>query len=102
MNENPTELLRFLRVEGILPALLVLAAAWVAAGFLTRSFARLSERFPDRRLLLSQSKAILRLVVFAIGIGAAVGLLFRLSDEALLALGGTGGAGDGGGSPPVF
>ncbi len=89
MNENPTELLRFLRVEGILPALLVLAAAWVAATFLTRSFARLSERFPDRRLLLSQSKAILRLVVFAIGIGAAVGLLFRLSDEALLALGGT-------------
>jgi len=89
MNENPTELLQFLRVDGIVPALLVLVAAWALAGFLTRTFGRLSGRFPDRRLLLNQSKAILRLVVFAIGIGAAVSLLFRLSNEALLALGGT-------------
>lgn len=89
MTDNPTDLIQFLRIDGIVPAILVLVAAWLGAGFLTRTFGNLSERFPDRRLLLSQSKAILRLVVFGIGIGVAVGLLFRLSNEALLALGGT-------------
>ncbi|MCB9612135.1 MAG: mechanosensitive ion channel [Sandaracinus sp.] len=87
--DDPTQLLRFLRAEGVVPAVLVLVATWLMAGGTSRVFGRMTERFPDRRLVLQQTKAILRLLLFVAGIASAVGLLFRLSDEAMLGLGGT-------------
>ncbi|MCB9603206.1 MAG: mechanosensitive ion channel [Sandaracinus sp.] len=87
--DDPTQLLRFLRAEGFVPAALVLVATWLMAGGTSRVFGRMTERFPDRRLVLQQTKAILRLLLFVAGIATAVGLLFRLSDEAMLGLGGT-------------
>ena len=87
--DEPTQILQFLRPEGVLPAVLILFVTWIAAGILTRTFEKLGERFVDRRLLISQSKAILRLFVFLIGVVVAASMLFRFSNEALLALGGT-------------
>ncbi|MEM9071890.1 MAG: mechanosensitive ion channel domain-containing protein [Myxococcota bacterium] len=87
--ETSTDLLQFFRPEGVLPAALVLGLVWLVAYGISRLFTQLSERFVDRRLLLQQLKAVLRLVTFVVGFALALSLLFRLSDEALLALGGT-------------
>ena len=86
---DPTSLFEFLRPGGILPALLVLALTYVAASFVARLLGNLGERFADRRLVLQQTKAVLRLVVFFVGILIAASFLFSFSSEALLALGGT-------------
>lgn len=87
--ENTTDILQFLRPQGILPAFFVLFATWIGAGIVTRTFAKLGDRFHDRRLLIQQAKAILRLFVFLGGVAMAASMLFRFSNEALLALGGT-------------
>ena len=86
---DPTSLFEFLRPGGIFPALLVLAVSYVAASFVGRLLGNLGERFADRRLVLQQTKAVLRLVVFFVGILIAASFLFSFSSEALLALGGT-------------
>lgn len=82
-------ILQFVRPGGALPALLVLAVAWFAARIVSNVFERLGARFTEHRLTLHQIKAILRLVLYLAAIGAALGLVFQLSDQALLALGGT-------------
>lgn len=89
MEGESAELLQFIRIEGIVPAIALLGIAALVSSFVSRSFENLSERFVDRRLALQQTKSILRLLIFVIGFGAAAASLFRLSSEALLALGGT-------------
>jgi small-conductance mechanosensitive channel len=87
--EESTELLQFIRAEGLVPAIGLLGLAWLVAGGVSRAFTNLSERFVDRRLALQQAKSILRLLVFVLGFAAAAASLFRLSSEAILALSGT-------------
>ena len=86
---GPAALFEFLRPGGILPALLVLTAAYAVSAFVARVLSNMGERFADRRLVLHQIKAVLRLVVFFVGILIAASFLFSFSSEALLALGGT-------------
>lgn len=88
MEESP-QVLEFLRPQGIVPALLVLAGAWVIARLLTMGLERVSKQWVDQRLALHQAGAILRLVVYLAGLAGAVSLVIELSQQALLAIGGT-------------
>lgn len=87
--DDPTKLFEFFRPEGIVSALITLLLTWSAGQLLSRAFGSLGDRFPNRRLLFQQVKSILRLVVFVGGTLLAITFLFRLSQEALIALGGT-------------
>jgi small-conductance mechanosensitive channel len=86
--ENVGNILQFVRPEGILPAAFVLLATWALARLVAGAFERLGARFSQHRLTLHQAKAIARLVLYLAGLAAAIPLMFQLSDEALLALGG--------------
>ena len=82
-------ILQFFRPQGLLPAAIVLGVAWFLARLTEGAFERAGTRFTEYRLTLHQTKAILRLMLWLGGLAAAVSLVFQLSDEALLALGGT-------------
>ncbi len=86
--EDVSNILQFLRPEGFLPAALVLLLTYVLARVVEGFFERLGTRFASYRITLHQTKAILRLVLYLGGLGAATSLVFQLSQEALLALGG--------------
>lgn len=86
--EETQNILQFLRPEGFIPAAMVLLITWVVARFLAGFFDRMGSRFQGYRITLQQTKAILRLLLYLGGLGAATSLVFQLSSEALLALGG--------------
>jgi small-conductance mechanosensitive channel len=88
MNEG-INFLNFVRVGGILPAILILAGAWIAAWTVGRFLARLGARFTDRRLLIQQVSTIMQLLLYLTGVLIASMLAFRFSREMLLAIGGT-------------
>jgi len=69
-------------------ALIVLAAA-VAAALVKELAKRLGERFANRRLVLQQTGALLRFVLFLFGVTAAALTLFTHERELLLTIGGT-------------
>lgn len=87
--ENAPTIIDFIRVAGLLPALLVLVGTWMSAALVGRFMARLGQRFTDKRLLLEQAATLLRFFFYLGGIAAALLLSFNLSDQAMLALGGT-------------
>jgi len=86
--EEATNILQFLRPSGFLPAVLVLGIVYGLARLTEAAFDRLGARFQAQRIGLHQTKAIIRLVLYLGGFAGAVGLIFQLSNEALLALGG--------------
>ena len=86
--EDPS-ILQFFRPQGLFPAVVVLGVAWFLARLTEGAFERAGTRFTEYRLTLNQTKAIIRLVLWLGGMAAAISLVFQLSDEALLALGGT-------------
>jgi small-conductance mechanosensitive channel len=87
--EDAVQIFSFIRVGGLLPAALILAATWilvrVVAGFLDR----LGGRFTEKRLLIQQIATMASFVAYFTGLFLAILLAFRLSDQMLLALGGT-------------
>ena len=85
--EDPS-ILQFFRPQGLFPAVVVLGVAWFLARLTEGAFERAGTRFTEYRLTLNQTKAIIRLVLWLGGMAAAISLVFQLSDEALLALGG--------------
>lgn len=82
-------LLRFVRMGGLLSSALLLAGAFVVAQLLSGFLNRLGNRFTDRRLVLHQTATFVRFFLLLGAIGTSVLLSFDLSDQALLALGGT-------------
>lgn len=86
--EDVGNILQFFRPEGLIPAAFVLLFTWAMARLFGAGFDRLSKRFVERRLTLHQGKSIVRLLLYLGGVAAAVPLIFQLSDEAMLALGG--------------
>ncbi len=84
-----TNLFELLSYSGLLTSLVVLACAWFVVQVVTRFLERLGERFTDRRLLIKQIGTLLRFALYAGAISAAVLLSFNLTDQMLLALGGT-------------
>lgn len=87
--EETVRILSFIRVGGLLPGAIVLIVTWVVAHFVSSSTERLGRRFTERRLILQQVGTITRFLVYFSGIGIASMLAFRLSQEMLIAVGGT-------------
>lgn len=88
MNDS-INIVQFIRVGGIVPALMVLALTWMASSVMTRFTDRLGRRYAERRLLLQQITTIVRFMISFAGIAVATMLVFQLSDQMLLAIGGT-------------
>jgi small-conductance mechanosensitive channel len=87
--EDSTQIINFIRVGGLLPAALVLVVTWLVVRVIAGTLDRVGDRFADRRLVLQQVATVLRFGAYFLGISAAVMFAFRLSEQALLALGGT-------------
>lgn len=87
--EQPAEILEFFRPSGIPWALLGLTLTIVAARFATASLGGLGERFPDRRLAISQFASFMRFGIYLVGGLITLAFVVHLTSEVLLALGGT-------------
>ena len=87
--DGSVNIVEFVRVGGIVPALVVLVLTWMVTRTLSRFTERLGQRFAERRMVLQQANTVLRFLVSFAGIAAAVGLVFQLSEQMLLAIGGT-------------
>lgn len=87
--EDGAQILKFLRPGGIPTVLLILASTWFLSSMLRRLVERLGRRFVGRRLLLQQVGTLARFALYIGAAGACVPLIFTLSSEMVLALGGT-------------
>lgn len=88
MDQN-LNIVEFIRVGGIIPALFVLFVTWMISATITRFTDRMGSRFTERRLMLHQANTVMRFIISFAGIAGAVVLVFRLSEQMLLAIGGT-------------
>lgn len=87
--EGTTKIYEFLRVGGLLTGLLVIAGAWFLNQILSGFFNRLGNRFTEKRLRIQQIGTFIRFTLYIVSIVVAVFLSFKLSNELILALGGT-------------
>lgn len=79
----------FFKPDGIPYALLMVVVMMALARLVSRQSVVLGERFADRRLVIQQTGAFLRFLVFVLGLTAAFFTLFEVSEQMLLAIGGT-------------
>ncbi|MCI0409393.1 MAG: mechanosensitive ion channel family protein [Acidobacteria bacterium] len=87
---NPqTEVFRFFRPGGVPYALVILLVTFVAARLLTASLSRLGRRFPDKRLPINQAGSFLRFSIYLLGGAGAAASVLIMTQEMLLAVGGT-------------
>ena len=86
--DSAAEIVRFLRPDGLIPALLAIAVAVIALRFISSLAGRFSERFSERRLLAQQVNTILRFTIYCVTIAIVLTSLLALEREALLALSG--------------
>lgn len=86
---DATQILQFIRPGSTPTALIIIAFAWAAVQLLRKVSEQLGARMVDRRLAINQLATILRFVIYIGTIAAIVPIVFVLSDEMLLALGGT-------------
>lgn len=87
--EDATQVLRFIRPGGIATALLIFAVVWFVVQLLRKAGEQLGDRMVDRRLTINQVVTILRFVIYIAGFAAAIPVVFALTNEMLIALGGT-------------
>ncbi len=87
--EESTQIFQFLRPGGILPALLLAFASWLAARTVIGFANGLGRRFTQNRLLLNQAATVIRVIIYSGAAASIVALVFDLSREAWLAAGGT-------------
>lgn len=88
MNDS-INIVHFVRLGGIVPASFVLGLTWLVVAFVSRLTDRLGDRFAERRLMIQQVSTVLRFSLSMGGISSAALFMFQLSDQMLLALGGT-------------
>lgn len=79
----------FIRVGGLMTALVVLAATWAGAHLIPGVFERLGARFTHRRLVLQQVGTFVRFGIYVCGSTAALMLSLNLSPQLVLALSGS-------------
>jgi small-conductance mechanosensitive channel len=79
----------FFKPEGIPYAFVILVIMIALSRLVSRQIASLAERFADRRLVIQQSGSFLLFFVYLLGILAVVFTLFDLTEQMLLAIGGT-------------
>lgn len=87
--EEQNNIIQFVRIGGLLTSLLVIAGAWLVTQLLNDSLRRLGNRFADRRLRIQQSGTVARFLVYAAATIVCILLSFRLTQELMLALGGS-------------
>jgi small-conductance mechanosensitive channel len=79
----------FFKPEGIPYAVGILLVMLALSRLVSRQIQALAERFADRRLVIQQTGSFLLFVVYLLGILAVVFTLFDLTEQMLLAIGGT-------------
>lgn len=87
--DNAAEVLKFIRPGGIPTALLILVVAWFAVQLLHKVGEQLGNRMVDRRLATNQIVTILRFMFYIGAFAAAIPVVFALTNEMMIALGGT-------------
>lgn len=87
--ENTAQVLQFIRPGGIPTALLIFAVGWFVVQVLRRAADQLGDRMVERRLAINQAVTILRFVIYIGTFALAIPVVFSLTKEMLIALGGT-------------
>jgi len=87
--DDAGSVLKFVRPGGIPTALLILAVSWFVVQLFRRAVDRVGNRLVDRRLLIQQTVTILSFIIYIAAFAAIVPVLFTLTDEMMIALGGT-------------
>ncbi len=83
------ELIKFVDPDRIPFALVVITIGLISNRVVMRTLDALGERFTEHRLLFKQFAAIGRFTVIFVAAGIVISTVFRLSDQALLAIGGS-------------
>lgn len=86
---DETSLLRFVRLDGVPVALLAGLLVWFVLRVATQSLDALGDRVPSRRLLFKQISAFTRFTLLIAATAFAISSVFVLSQEVLLAVGGS-------------
>lgn len=87
--DEPASFVEFFRPSGIPTALAVVAAAFLATRFFTRSLDALGERFTERRILFKQLTAVTRFSILLVASLSVASALVNFTRETLFALGGS-------------
>jgi small-conductance mechanosensitive channel len=87
--ESTAQVLQFIRPGGIPTALLIIAVGWFIVQLLRRAGEGLGDRMVERRLAISQAVTIVRFVIYIGSFALAVPVVFSLTKEMMIALGGT-------------
>ena len=83
------DLIKFIDPDAIPYGLVVIISALLLNRLVSSSLDALGERLTERRLQLKNLAAFSRFVVIVLATAAVVGAVFRLSEQALLTIGGT-------------
>ncbi len=86
---EPSQLLRFIHVDRLPFAVVVLVTGVVLVRFSTRFLDQLGERFTDRRLVLKKVAALSRFVIYLLVVVVISTSVLALESEALLAVAGS-------------
>jgi small-conductance mechanosensitive channel len=87
--EDPTQILKFIRPGGLLSAFVIIVLSWALVQLLRKVGEQLGDRMVERRLAISQIATILRFVIYIGAFSAVIAVVFTLTKEMMLALGGT-------------
>jgi len=87
--DQGAQVLQIVRIGGVPYALLIVVVAFIAANVLTRILNRFGERFPDKRLVISQFGSFVRFGIYLLGGAIAAAAMLVLTPQVLLAVGGT-------------
>jgi small-conductance mechanosensitive channel len=87
--DEPAKIMQFIRVGGLFTSLIVITSTWVVIQVLNGFLRRLSHRFTDQRLRIQQVGTVLRFLLYLGSATACMLLSLRLTNELMLALGGS-------------
>lgn len=87
--DDAAQVLKFVRPGGFATALLIFVVGWVLVQIVRRTGDHLGNHMVDRRLAISQVVTFLRFGIFIGTFAAVVPVLFALTDQMMIALGGT-------------
>jgi len=86
---NPNDLVRFIHLDRLPYALLMMVLAVVLVRFSTRFLDQIGERFAERRLLLKKAAALSRFFIYLVLVVIIATSVLALESEALLAVAGS-------------
>ena len=87
--EDAGQILKFVRLGGIPTALFIFVAAWLLMQVIHRTATQIGNRLVDRRLLIHQTVTILSFIVYIGAFASIIPVVFSLTHEMVIALGGT-------------